>query len=285
MKSPYLTHFRKQLSELNNRLSHYIFVWEQFAQDNGDKLDKKRKKQTTEIYPDNRFAKQYDVKLEILAGLHDQTSSFILKSLYILMYTEFEVYMRNVYELARKVKRELRDLTIQARVPDRVFEFLNLELETVFDQKERWTFDYFRHRRNRLVHTGGQSKGEMINIIKNHGNALQKYWNEELTRGLFGADFQSEQIDQFSKEEIFDFINIWRKLVAKIDQIICLTIEEDKFIKYIYPIFLEERAVDVKRWGPKRTAVKFAVFCKMNYGLDLTGEQLEDLDNKNGEVA
>ncbi|WP_082018637.1 hypothetical protein [Pedobacter kyungheensis] len=284
MRSPYLVDFRNQLSELNNRLSHYIFVWEQFAFDNAELLSKRKSQQTTSVYPDNRYARQYNVKLGKLAESHNSTSEFILKSLYLLLYSEFEVYMRSLYELARKVDKDLPHIDVKARVPDKVFELLNIEMNTVFDQKEQWTFEYFRLRRNRIVHSGGQSKGELADVIKHHGNALQKYWDERLTRGLFGLNFQSEETNHFIKEEFFDFINIWRILTIKIDELICARMSREKFIKYVYAVFINDRKKKLKGWGVEKTKAKFLGYTKMEFDFQLTQEEQAQFDY-NGDVA
>jgi len=276
MKSPFLSVFRNQLSELNNRLSHYIFVWEQFSLDNAETLAKKKGEQTTEAYQKNRFAPQYNVVLDKLERSHDETSTFILKSLFILLHTEFEVYMRDLYEVARKTDDTLPDLAVKARVPDKIFENLNIDMGASFEQKEIWTLEYLRLRRNRIVHSGGQSKGELAATIKNRGNALQRYWQGRLTRGLFGVNFQSEETDQFSKEEIFDFINIWRLLTSKIDQIVCNRISEAKIVKYLRAEFADERPGEIKRWGAIKSKKKFIGYVKMQYDIGLTLDAVDD---------
>lgn len=284
MRSPYLSTFRNQLSELNNRLSHYIFVWEQFSIDNAEILVKNNNSQTTTVYPGNKFAPQYDVKLGKLENSHDETSVFILRSLFILLYTEFEVYMRDLYELARKADSSLPHLGVKERVPDKIFEHLNMDMNTVFEQKEIWTLEYFRLRRNRIVHSGGQSKGELAETIKNKGNALQKYWQTRLSKGLFGLNFQSEDTNQFIKEEIFDFINIWRILTSKIDKLVCERITKEKITAHLYIEFTTNRKIELKRWGVVKTRSKFLGYANMEFGLGLSEEDVDQFSFA-GEVA
>ncbi|RZK43345.1 MAG: hypothetical protein EOO90_03545 [Pedobacter sp.] len=282
MRTPYLAEFRHQLSELNNRLSHYIFVWEQFAIDNSTIISEHKKLQTTKAYPTNKFAPQYDVKLEKLEVSHSETSIFILKSLFILLYTEFEVYIRSLYELARKADDSLPNLGVRERVPDKIFE--NLGILQAFEKKEVWTFDYFRLRRNRIMHSGGQSKGDLADIIKNKGYALQKYWQNRLTSGLFGLNFQSEETSHFIKEEIFDFINIWRILTTKIDGLICEYITDVKITHFLYIEFINEPSCNLKKWGKKRSKSKFIGYANMKFGLKLSEEDLSPF-SFTGDVA
>lgn len=65
MRSKHLTEFKKELSELNNCLSHYIFVWEQFHIDNSNKLIKQKNKLTTEIYSANVNSNQFNLMLSL----------------------------------------------------------------------------------------------------------------------------------------------------------------------------------------------------------------------------
>ncbi len=83
------------------------------------------------------------------------------------------------------------------------------------------TFGYIRLRRNRLTHIWGQSKGDLADLIRNKGNLLQKYWEKKLLNGTFGFNVRSHDTDSFSKEEVFDLINILRSLINKTDELIC----------------------------------------------------------------
>src|SRR5690606_8516344 len=283
MRSKHLTEFKKELSELNNCLSHYIFVWEQFHIDNSNKLIKQKNKLTTEIYSANVNSNQFNVKLEHLNTSHQSTFEFILKSLFLLAYSEFEVYMRTLYEFARKADNSLPNLQVKERIPDDIFKHLNIDTSLSFDLKETWTFDYIRLRRNRITHTGGQSKGDLADIIKNKGNALQQFWTTKLTNALFGLNFQDEDTNTFSKEEIFDFINIFRLLTEKIDKIICLKIGEDKIIKTLETDFKSKNKTEIKSWGVKRSLRKFISYCKYEFDVTLTDDKIEKLNF--GEVA
>ena len=278
MRSSFLVDFRKKLSELNNNFSHYIFVWEQFYIDNNKLLNKEKDKYTTEIYPTNSNARQFNVPLSHLDTTHQQTYSFILKSLFLIVYSEFEVYIREFYEFARKADPALPNLALKERIPDDIFEHLKIDTAKSFDREEIQTFDYIRLRRNRLTHSGGQSKGDLAELIRNKGNSLQKYWVMKLFNGTFGINFQSQDTDSFTKEEVFDLINILRSLINKTDELICATISPSGVTENLKAGFIKENIGKIKSWKNEKAQSKFKAYCINEFALSFDKETLQKID-------
>ena len=278
MRSSFLVKFRKELSELNNNFSHYIFVWEQFYIDNGALLKKEKTKFTTEIYPTNSNARQFNVPLSHLDATHQQTYSFILKSTFLLVYSEFEVYMREFYEFARKADTSLPNLALKERVPDDIFEHLKIDPTKFFEKEELLTFDYIRLRRNRLTHSGGQSKGDLADLIRNKGNVLQKFWGKTLFNGTFGINFQSHETESFNKEEVFDLINIMRSLINKTDELICNAIGETGVIENLQADFIKDNKGKIKSWKNDKSQSKFKAFCLNEFAFKIDKDRLQKID-------
>ena len=276
MRSPELNKFYEQLSELNNHFSHYIFVWEQFHIDNKKTIEENKSKLTTSIYSENKNARQFRVKLENLENANLETNSFILRSLYVLAYSQFEIYMRELYEFCRKIDDNLPNLKIKERVPDTIFEHLGIDTSIEFEQQELLTFDYLRLRRNRILHSGDKSAGDLADLKRQRGNSLNRFWNEILKKGLIGLDFQSESVTHFEKREIFDVINIYRKLIKKIDLCILQKIGREKIIDKLKIQFTKANESSFKGWGNRRTNKKFISYCRIKFDLIL---QIEDFDN------
>lgn len=278
MRSPFINDFRKQLSELNNSFSHYIFVWEQFYIDNDNLLKTEPEKLTTDVYTSNSNARQFRVKLKFLDDSHQTTYVFILKSMFLVSYSEFEVYMRSIYEFARKIDSTLPNLMTRERIPDDIFQHLNLDMKAIFNEEEIQTFEYLRLRRNRITHTGGKSKGDLAEIIRHKGNSIQKYWNATLHNGLFGIDFRSQVTEEFTKEEIFDLINIWRFLIEKVDITFCDRIGKEELVKYLKSEFKETFKVKLKYIKPSQARSKFKNFCVMEFNITLSSKELDTID-------
>ena len=144
--------------------------------------------------------------------------------------------------------------------------------------------DYLRSRRNRVVHSEGESKGELADFVRNKGNSLQKYWQHTLRRGLYGMDFQSMDTDRFSKEEFFDFINIWRLLTSKMDSALCKKIGRKEIIIQLHEEFIKKRRMAIKRWGMDKSKLKFKGYAQMEFGLSLSDGDMDNLTFV-GEVA
>lgn len=186
--------------------------------------------------------------------------------------------MRTLYEFARKVDTSLPHLQVRERIPDDIFNHLKIDTSTSFDEKEIWAFDYIRLRRNRITHSGGQSKGELADLIRQKGHGLQEFWDETLKNGLFGLNFQDEDTANFTQEEIFDFINILRHLTDKIDRTILSTLGETKIIETAESIFTSINKLELPRWGKDRSLRKFISYCLFEFNIKLTQQHISDLE-------
>lgn len=277
MRSPKLKKFYEQLSELNNHFSHYIFVWEQFHIDNKEIIEKNKTELTTSIYNENKNARQFRVKLENLENANSETNSFILRSLYVLAYSQFEIYMRELYEFCRKTNNKLPNLKVKERIPDKIFEHLQINSTNEFETQELVTFDYLRLRRNRIVHSGDKSAGELAELKRQKGNSLNRFWNDILKKGLIGLNFQSENVTHFDKKEIFDIINIYRKLIKKTDELILKKIGRNQIIESQKNEFTKINESSFKGWGEKRTNKKFINYCRIEFDLILKIDEYENI--------
>ncbi len=250
--------------------------------DNKSIITENENKLTTEFYKQNTNSRQFRVKLKELEQSNLSTNNFILKSLYLLAYSQFEIYMRDIYEFARKANESLPNLKIKERVPDTIFSHLEIDIDAEFHKSEKLTFDYLRLRRNRIVHRESKTQGDLADLIRQKGNSLQKYWTETLKNGLFGLNFQSSSISEFPKEEIFDFINIYRFLIKKTDLIISERIGKDGIVNNLKSEFIKQNSTQIKSWGIKKANKKFINYCKVNYNFKI---KLEEFENINGVVA
>jgi hypothetical protein len=275
LRSPKLKEFYEQLSELNNHFSHYIFVWEQFHIDNEKIIKENETELTTTVYAKNKNSRQFRVKLENLENANDETNSFMLRSLYVLAYSQFEIYMRELYEFCRKTDSKLPNLKVKERVPDKIFEYLEIITDDVFEKQEILTFDYLRLRRNRIVHSGNKSEGDLADLKRQKGNLLNRFWNDLLKKGLIGLNLQSEDVTHFEKEEIFDLINIYRKLIKKIDNLVLEKIGRNKIIEIQQSKFIKVNEKSFKGWGEKRTNKKFINYCKLTFDLTVNIDEYD----------
>lgn len=278
MTSLFLKEFRTKLSELNNTVSHYIFIWEQFHEDHKNTLKSKAEELVTTAFPANKNSQQFNVKLGTLTSTDIKTYNLILKSLFLFAYTEFEIYLKSIYEFSRKINPSLPTLSLREKMPDEVLNLLNIDIETTLEREEILTFDYIRLRRNRFVHSAGETKGDLADLIRNKGHLLQKFWNKKLKNGMFGIDFQSSSTELFTNEELFDLINIWRALVGKIDTLICSQMNRKELILQLKRDFSTNNKLKIKAWSNERKSDKFCQYCNFLFNLSLKSEEITNLD-------
>lgn len=279
MRSVYITEFRRSISELNNNFSHYIFVWEQFRLDNRAIIAANGNILTTVAYSNNANSAQFNVKLERLEQSNDSTYDFILISLFRLLYSNYEVYLRELYEFARKTDTHLPQLQSGDSIPDAIFRHLAIDANAQLAQEEIDTCNYLRLRRNGLTHRGGEVSGLLTNYINQRGNRIQTYWVGQLTNGLFGLDFHSYQTETFTKEEIFDIINIFRKLTTKFDSLICNRLGANRICSALQEVFSIRHADDIGRWGSVRTISKFRKYCKIEFDVEPDASHIAMFDD------
>lgn len=185
--------------------------------------------------------------------------------------------MRNFYEFARKTNEDLPNLKVKERIPDKIFEYLSIEIDKIFSEEEILTFDYLRLRRNRIIHSGEKSQGDLAKLKRQKGKSLQRFWNKTMRKGLNRLDFQSEEIIHFKKEEIFDIINIYRKLLKKIDAVIIDNIGKPEIIEALRIKFENDNKNNLKGWGSKRANRKFKSFCRFEFDCNISLNEFENI--------
>lgn len=273
-----LNEFKQQISNINDHFHHYLFVWQQFKMDNKIKLESKGEELTTLIYPDNVNSQSYNVKLSHLDETSNNAYNFILKSIFLVGYTYFENYFREVYQLCRKLNKALPEIQRNDSLPDKVFEYLSIE--NLFTASEKDTFSYLRLRRNRLVHTSGISKGEIKDLIRNKGHNLNKYWNKILTarkKRVVEINFQNQDIDVFEKQELFDILLIYRYLSIRSDQLILNLFDKTVVINYLENEFRTKYQKKLKNNKRDRLKIKFTSFCKNELNINISSQEASSI--------
>lgn len=286
MRTEQLKYFEENLSELNDCYSHYIFVWEQFSIDQFDNLKKHSQKLTTEIFDKNCNSRQFNVSLDYLDSSHNDTQNLILKSIYQLAYGYFENYLIRLHQFGQSLNDEVLDLQQKLEAEDiedkkifeKFFNRLGIDIEKSFEPLEIKTLDYIRLRRNRITHRATTAQGLLLDIVNNHGNKLNEYWDERLKNKRYKIDFSRKTVDDFDKLELFDFLNIYRKFAAKIDQLFINKIGQLTLTNYILDEFLSANDKSIKGFKDDRKKAKFKMYCKVEFGYNISDYELEEIE-------
>jgi hypothetical protein len=285
MRTEQIKEFELNLSDLNDCYSHYIFVWEQFSIDQAETIKKFSDKFTIEIYKGNSNSKQLNVSLSYLGRSHDETQNLILKSIYLLAYGYFENFLIRLHQFGQELDSRILDLQQKIdtediedrKVFDKFLNRLNIDSKSNFDLLEIKTLDYFRLRRNRIIHRATSTQGTIIEIINYHGKELNDFWDEKLRNKRYCIDFTRKTIDEFDKLELFDILNIYRKLASKIDQLFIDKIGLTTIRNYILEQFIKSNSKDIKGFKDARKKSKFKMYCKTKFGYDITDYELEEI--------
>jgi hypothetical protein len=285
MRTEQLKFFEENLSELNDCYSHYIFVWEQFSIDQSDNLKKHSQKLTTEIFDKNSNSRQFNVSLDYLDSSHNDTQNLILKSIYQLAYGYFENYLIRLHQFGQSLNDEILDLQQKLEAEDiedkkifeKFFNRLGIDIEKSFEPLEIKTLDYIRLRRNRITHRATAAQGLLLDIVNNQGNKLNEYWDGQLKNKRYKIDFSRKTVDDFDKLELFDFLNIYRKFAAKIDQLFINKIGQQTLTNHILEKFLIANKKSIKGFKDDRKKAKFKMYCKVEFGYKISDYELEEI--------
>ena len=244
MRSSKLSFFLNRISEVNNYLSHILFVLEQFDLDNKPLLTNKKKneKLTTEIFSKNIQSETHNVKLSFLNEQKLQSIDFLKNTIFINVNTQFEVYLKDVYLF----KKENFDDGLKELNKFKVYETFieNLNLTDAISDLNRSTYDYFVLRRNALVHRDKTKlhQGELADKIKEDGKALNKNWfnysnqlkaNNSKGYTINNFNFSKRDLTTFTFDELINTINFYRLFAIQIDNLIVTDLNQDKVKEYL----------------------------------------------------
>jgi len=283
MKTEELREYYRILSELNNSFTHYSLVWNQFSIDYAEILEKKPDKLTKEYFEKNPYKEKHNIKFRELEAEHKKTHDTLIKGIFLLIYTYFESYLKELLVFANKVDNTIEplesklDYSDDYLLIDKVFNRIGID-KSEFKNLFFLTLDYFRLKRNRLIHSNVDNISKSLNyIIKNHGNELNNFWNNILPSNLQGLDFMDkENANELTFSIIIDTINLFRGISAEIDKLVInkLTIEQIT-IKVVIPAFKEIQGKKINGIESERLKFKFKRFCKTNFGLEINDDILE----------
>jgi hypothetical protein len=248
VRSSKLSFFLNRISEVNNYLSHILFVLEQFDLDNKSLLTNKNKREklTTEIFSKNTQSITHNVKLSFLDEQKLQSIDFLKNTVFINVNTQFEVYLKDIY-LFKKENFEdgLKELN-KFKVYETFIE--NLNLNDKISELNKSTYDYFVLRRNALVHRDKTKlhQGELADKIKADGKELNKKWlshsnklktNKSKGFTINNFNFCKRDLKSFTFDELINTINFYRLFAIQIDSLIVGNLNESDVQKYLLSEF------------------------------------------------
>jgi hypothetical protein len=307
MRTKSLREFENSVSEINNNLSHTIFVFNQFKLDNSQKILSHPEEFTTTVYQENELASQFNVRLSGIENQAQNTLNYILDTLFVFTNTHFEVYLKDVYLFVKDNFYSQLPEPPDSKVFDTIIESLGINTETEIDNLLVSTYDYFKFRRNAIIHrhrdkrfhgvlelltTGGfrrdKKKKHLFRERQLNGQELNLHWREHrealqknITKGhkIQTFDFASRDVSRFSLNDLIDVFNFYRLYAEKLDALIINKIQRQKLLDFCANKFS-------KTIGDKSNFTSEEFFKKINriakQELNLTLENAETTQLYNG---
>ena len=160
---------------------------------------------------------------------------------------------------------------------DKIFNRIGID-KNLFSEEGLLTLDYIRLKRNRLIHSNAENISKSLNgIIKQHGDDLNRYWNNILPSKLQGIDFSDKlNVNIMTFSSIIDIINIIRGISLEIDKLVINKLTSIAIVeKVIIPSFSSLQHRKLKGIKFERLVSKYKRFCISEYAIEVNDEMVE----------
>lgn len=301
MRTRQLCEFETKISEINNHLSHTIFVFKQFSLDNKLKAEKQPDELTPQVYVENEFKEQFNVKLKDIDEQAEKSLNYIFDTFFVFTNTQFEVYLKDIYLFVRNNSQLSLGEPPETKVYETILARIGVDMETEIDNLLVSTYDYFRFRRNAIMHRDKNRRlqGALEDLIKGknpnglfrtkqlNGAELNLNWkrytkaqDDKKVKGytIRTFDFANKEVSKFTLPELYDLFNFFRLYAATIDKIILNKIDR----KYLLTHLIKQHQ---KNYGTykvetlQKFATKFQRTNILELNLQLTSEEIETIYN------
>lgn len=284
MKTIELKDFYKILSELNNSFTHYSFVWNQFNLDYTKIIENNPDTLTKDYFDGNPFKRKHNIKFNELDKEHSKTNDSLIQGIFLLIYTHYESYLKNLLLFSKTVDNSIKCLEAKLEnvekdyiLIDKVFNRIGAD-KNQLNSELQFTLDYIRLKRNRLIHSNAENiSSSLSDIIKSEGRTLNKYWNLKLPSELQAIDFNSkDNANELSFSIIIDIINIFRGISNDIDKIVTDKLTANQITERIiipkFKISIHKKINGIKE---ERVISKFVKYCQSQYSMTVNDVQIE----------
>ncbi|MBM7845586.1 hypothetical protein [Herpetosiphon giganteus] len=279
MRTEELMTLDKTLSRMNSELMLILFINEQFFLDHSDAINANHDKLTDTIFMNNKYNKKFNERNSRFFNISESSISIIFRSFYSYIFEAYKIYIENILYRSRDI---LKSSLVQKNKEfelDFLFRVLGSDKESHMLTDEVDTLDYFRLRRNKIIHQSGEIQRELKDIIEKKGLLLNKFWNNNKVV-LKDLDFSSLSVTKLSELEIIDVIRIIRRICSKIDEAVLSRIPRDVIIQYVLTDFKKDHIDKIKKLKQSEKRIK-GMFCRIleqKFNLVITEHELSGLD-------
>lgn len=288
MRTSEIKAFYVSLSELNNSFTHYSLVWNQFGLDYVDIFGEKPDMLTKDLFTNNPYRKKHNIRIGELQSEHSKTHEILIKGIFLLIYTQYEKYLKDLLSFAIKVddsiqtfESKLDGIDEDSLLIDKLFNRVSID-KSLMPLQSLLTLDYVRLKRNRLIHSNSETISNSLNrLMTTYGQDLNEYWNRLLPSNLQGIDFSDKgNANTLNFSIVIDTINIFRKVTLEIDNLVTDRLTSIEIVeKIVIPKFMDMQRRNLKGIKFERLTAKFNKFCISEYGIEVDSEMIDILNS------
>lgn len=220
MRTPALRTAEAHISTLNTHHSLSAFIFQFFvdAQASSSSSDDSERF-TSDVFPKNIRSRLFNVRMEKLTNLITEREAF-LAGLFVSRCNEIaKDYFSTNMDLLADLGGPNRQSASNAPFFERLADLLNQNVNDIVPGELRWTLDHLRCRRNCLVHRNAVANNEFESLARNHGTALNRYWDTKMEGRAI--DFRSEFPDKLTADGMLYVLRTTRVCLEEIDARLC----------------------------------------------------------------
>ncbi|MCU5397573.1 hypothetical protein [Bacillus toyonensis] len=231
--SPYIKTYLNNVSKINNHITFYLFVMDQFKNDSSDIIRRNPNALLSQLYENNTFSSSFNIRAKDFDKEHDKYRQSILINLFINMHSFLEFYLKDIDKFIGRIvstsqvrnnhnsnnsnnnNNNNSNLSTLQRILNRFSS--NYNEVTLIGNELVLTLNYLRLRRNRIVHSADVLPSQQLSDIVDHnGHSLIQYWSNILPNNV--VVFPKDNLGELNYNELIAYFNMLRRICQKIDE-------------------------------------------------------------------
>lgn len=265
MRTPAKQVIYAKLSDINRHLTCMLFVAEEFNNAAAGYLEANVGKSVTQVFPENKYNNKFDIKVENIKGNVDDYFQYVRDSFVVYVSECVKEYFSLIIEIGGKVNDRKLIKTSNEEFYPSVAALFGCTTNELIPDMMLHTLQYFRMRRNCIVHKNAEANKALLSHIRNYGTHLNRYWEKLDKRTIL--QFNSDNISAITDTEVIETINICRVCIRHIDEQICTRLDMSGLERYLRDRF---SSIPAKYSDAKTTERKFRSFCRLEFDVNFT---------------
>lgn len=227
LHSPYIKSYLNNVSKINNHITFYLFVMDQFKNDSSNIMQQNPDTLLSQLYQNNTFSSSFNIRAKDFNTEHNKYRQSILINLFINMYSYVEFYLDDMEKFVKRAlstsqRRNTNNRNSNSSNLSKLQKILNkfgsnYNEVTLIGNELVLTLNYIRLRRNRIVHSANVLPSQdLSDLVDQSGQILEQYWSNILPDNE--VVFPKDNLGELNYNELISYFNMSRRICEKIDQ-------------------------------------------------------------------